>query len=49
MRAAVLLAADGALDVNELVTHSLPLSELGRAFELATTRPPGFLKAVVCP
>jgi threonine dehydrogenase-like Zn-dependent dehydrogenase len=49
LREAVRLAADGLLDVDALVTHRLPLSELERAFELATTRPPGFVKAVVCP
>jgi threonine dehydrogenase-like Zn-dependent dehydrogenase len=49
MREAARLAADGMLDVRELVTHVLPLAELDRAFELAATRPPGFLKAVVCP
>jgi threonine dehydrogenase-like Zn-dependent dehydrogenase len=49
MREAAQLAVDGVLDLDELVTHRLPLSQLERAFELATTRPPGFLKAVVCP
>jgi threonine dehydrogenase-like Zn-dependent dehydrogenase len=49
MREAARLAADGMLDLRELVTHVLPLAELDRAFELAATRPPGFLKAVVCP
>jgi len=49
MREAARLAADGTLDLRELVTHELSLDELDRAFELAATRPPGFLKAVVCP
>jgi threonine dehydrogenase-like Zn-dependent dehydrogenase len=49
MREAARLAADGYLDVEALVTHRLRLPELERAFELATSRPPGFLKAVVCP
>jgi threonine dehydrogenase-like Zn-dependent dehydrogenase len=49
MRRAVELAAAGVLDVTELVTHVLPLDRLGDAFELARTRPHGFLKAVVCP
>jgi threonine dehydrogenase-like Zn-dependent dehydrogenase len=49
LREAVLLAARGVLDVERLVTHVLPLTELARAFELAARRPPGFLKAVVCP
>jgi NADPH2:quinone reductase len=49
MREAAQLAAEGVLDLGELVTHVLPLDELDRAFELAETRPRGFLKAVVCP
>jgi threonine dehydrogenase-like Zn-dependent dehydrogenase len=49
LRRAVDLAAAGVLDVDELVTHVLPLERLDDAFELARTRPPGFLKAVVCP
>jgi threonine dehydrogenase-like Zn-dependent dehydrogenase len=49
LREAVLLACEGILDVGALVTHRLPLSRLGDAFELARTRPDGFLKAVVCP
>jgi NADPH:quinone reductase len=49
MREAVRLAASGALDLEALVTHTVPLEELDRAFELASSRPPGFLKAVVCP
>jgi threonine dehydrogenase-like Zn-dependent dehydrogenase len=49
MREAVRLAAEGALDVASLVTHRVALPELARAFELARTRPAGFLKAVVCP
>jgi threonine dehydrogenase-like Zn-dependent dehydrogenase len=49
MREAVRLACDGVLDLEALVTHRLTLDELGRAFELARTRPNGFVKAVVCP
>jgi threonine dehydrogenase-like Zn-dependent dehydrogenase len=49
MREAVKLACAGALDLSTLVTHRLPLRRLGDAFELSRTRPPGFLKAVVCP
>ena len=49
MREAVRLACAGVLDLDELVTHRLPLDRLDEAFELARTRPPGFLKAVVCP
>jgi threonine dehydrogenase-like Zn-dependent dehydrogenase len=46
---AVELAVSGRLDVERLVTHRLPLGRLDEAFDLARTRPPGFLKAVVCP
>jgi NADPH:quinone reductase len=49
LREAVRLAAAGILDIEALVTHRLPLARLAEAFELAGTRPPGFLKAVVCP
>ena len=49
MREAAQLAVDGVLDLERLVTHRLPLHRLGEAFELARTRPPGFVKAVVCP
>ncbi len=49
LREAVRLACEGVLDVAALVTHRLPLSRLDDAFELARTRPDGFLKAVVCP
>jgi threonine dehydrogenase-like Zn-dependent dehydrogenase len=46
---AVELAVAGTLDVEALVTHRFPLARIGDAFELAATRPAGFLKAVVCP
>jgi threonine dehydrogenase-like Zn-dependent dehydrogenase len=49
MREAVRLACAGELDAAALVTHTFPLEELDRAFELASGRPPGFLKAVVVP
>jgi threonine dehydrogenase-like Zn-dependent dehydrogenase len=49
MRGAVQLALAGTLDVERLVTHRLPLGRLDEAFELARTRPAGFVKAVVCP
>jgi len=49
MREAVQLAVDGTLDLEQLVTHRLPLERIGDAFELACTRPAGFVKAVVCP
>jgi threonine dehydrogenase-like Zn-dependent dehydrogenase len=49
MREAVRLAAAGELDVASLVTHRFSLDELDSAFHAASTRGPGFLKAVVCP
>jgi threonine dehydrogenase-like Zn-dependent dehydrogenase len=49
LREAVRLTVSGALDVEALVTHQLMLGEADIAFELAATRPAGFLKAVVCP
>ena len=38
---------DGRLDTAALLTHRVPLRELGSAFELMRARPEGFLKAVV--
>jgi threonine dehydrogenase-like Zn-dependent dehydrogenase len=47
IRAAVEAVADGRLDPSPLYTHVLPLEEVGVAFELARTRPEGFVKALV--
>ena len=49
IREVVRLAAAGEIDVAALVTHRFGLDELGAAFEAASRREPGFLKAVVCP
>jgi NADPH:quinone reductase len=49
IRIAARLAAAGELDLASLVTHRFGLEELSTAFEAAARRPPGFLKAVVCP
>lgn len=49
MREAARLAVNGVIDLERLVTHRLPLRRVAEAFELARTRPPGFVKAVVCP
>lgn len=49
LREAMAAVADGALDPFPLLTHALPLRELGRAFELMRARPDGFMKAVVTP
>jgi threonine dehydrogenase-like Zn-dependent dehydrogenase len=49
IREAVRLAVEGDLDVAELVTHRFGLDDLHEAFEAASRRRRGFLKAVVCP
>jgi threonine dehydrogenase-like Zn-dependent dehydrogenase len=47
MRAAVAAVVEGQLDPSPLYSHVLPLERLGEAFELARTRPEGFVKALV--
>jgi threonine dehydrogenase-like Zn-dependent dehydrogenase len=47
MRAAVAAVVEGELDPSPLYSHVLPLERLGAAFELARTRPDGFVKALV--
>lgn len=47
LRDAMRAVSDGTLDPFPLITHALPLRELGRAFELMRARPDGFMKAVV--
>jgi threonine dehydrogenase-like Zn-dependent dehydrogenase len=42
-------AASLELEVAPLLTHRFPLSRIDRAFDLARTRPPGFVKAWVEP
>jgi NADPH2:quinone reductase len=49
IRRAVAAVAAGRLDPAPLVTHRLPLERAGEAFELARSRPDGFLKAVLVP
>jgi threonine dehydrogenase-like Zn-dependent dehydrogenase len=49
LREAMRAVADGTLDPFPLVTHEIPLRELGRAFALMRERPAGFMKAVVTP
>jgi threonine dehydrogenase-like Zn-dependent dehydrogenase len=49
MRTALALADSGEWDPSALITHTLPLDELDRALTLLSTRPDGFLKAVVVP
>src|SRR3954451_6911036 len=47
IRAGAAAVVQGQLDPSPLLTHVLPLRRLGEALELARTRPPGFVKAVV--
>lgn len=47
IRAAADAVLDGCIDPIPLLTHSLPLADVARAFELTRTRPDGFVKAIV--
>jgi threonine dehydrogenase-like Zn-dependent dehydrogenase len=49
LREAMRAVADGTLDPFPLITHAVPLHDLGRAFTLMRERPDGFMKAVVTP
>ena len=49
MRRAYVATVEGTLNPGPLLTHHLPLDQLGTAFELARLRPEGFMKAVVYP
>ena len=49
MRAGMRLVNTGALDVADLVTDTYPLEQIGAAFEHATSKPDGFVKAVIEP
>ncbi|HEY0513116.1 MAG TPA: alcohol dehydrogenase catalytic domain-containing protein [Thermoanaerobaculia bacterium] len=49
MEEGVRLLAEGGLDLEPLITHTFPLSEINRAFATAEERPEGFLKSVVLP
>lgn len=49
LREALQAVADGTLDPFPLITHSVPLGELGRAFDWMRERPDGFMKGVVVP
>jgi threonine dehydrogenase-like Zn-dependent dehydrogenase len=49
MQEAMAAVAYGVLDPTPFITHSVPLAELGRAFELMRERPDGFMKAVALP
>ena len=39
----------GILDPSPLVTHAYPLNRIDEAFDAASSRPDGFIKAVVQP
>ena len=45
--AAVQAVVDGTLDLPQVITHALPLEQLGAALDLGRDRPDGFVKAVV--
>jgi threonine dehydrogenase-like Zn-dependent dehydrogenase len=47
MRAAVDAVVAGTIPLDELLTHRLPLDQVGHGFQLTIDRPDGFLKAVV--
>lgn len=47
IREAAALVATGRLELQPLLTHSFPLARAADAFEVARTKPDGFLKAVV--
>jgi threonine dehydrogenase-like Zn-dependent dehydrogenase len=49
MRASIDAVMNGIVDPTSLYTHIYPLEDLSRALEMATTRPDGFLKALVVP
>jgi L-iditol 2-dehydrogenase len=49
MRAGMRLVDGGVLDVSSLVTNVYPLSSIATAFETATAKPVGFVKAVIEP
>lgn len=47
IRDAVQAVVSGALDLAPLLTHRVPLGDIAKGYELLTTRPDGFVKAVV--
>lgn len=49
MRAAIAAVVGGLLDPAPLYTHTFPLAEMSKAFEMLRLRPDGFLKALVVP
>ncbi|MBA3414941.1 MAG: zinc-binding dehydrogenase, partial [Chloroflexia bacterium] len=49
MRIGLELEAKGLIDLGSLVTHRYGLDEVDRAYADLRAKPPGFVKAVVCP
>jgi L-iditol 2-dehydrogenase len=47
MRIGMRLLTAGRINLEDLVTHRFPLTEIDRAFETAVAKPPGFVKATV--
>ena len=47
MEEGVRLLAAGELDLEPLITHTFPLADINRAFQMTEERPEGFLKSVV--
>jgi threonine dehydrogenase-like Zn-dependent dehydrogenase len=47
MRTGLRLLSAGRIDVAPLLTHRYPLQRISDAFEAATAKPPGFVKAVI--
>ena len=47
MQEAARMVERGELEIEPLLTHAAPLSELAAALEMARTRPEGFFKAIV--
>ena len=45
--AALKLIADGEIDVNGMLTHRFPLTELPKAYDMAKTREDGIIKALI--
>jgi threonine dehydrogenase-like Zn-dependent dehydrogenase len=49
VREAAAAVAEGRLDPSPLYTHEFALGDVGEAFDTASRRPHGFLKALVRP
>jgi threonine dehydrogenase-like Zn-dependent dehydrogenase len=47
IEAGVAAVLEGRIDPFALLTHVLPLEDLAQGFDLLTSRPDGFVKAVV--